>query len=226
MVRGTQTVFKYKTIKGPLHKLPAIIKFFLLLPSSALCMFLPPLLLGAGITTAVIAAFLFRFSLREQLADLKPAFWYAAVMYALSLLSSIMENTVLNAAVFIPRPGFIETALRLALIMQLSAMLFRTTSSIEIRQSFVTLEKYIRLALKRLPLFGKLISPQPRFAQIVSVFLCFISEIFSIWADINLAWKARGGRQGLNKIKTTVFVLISLSFEKASVKARALEARS
>jgi biotin transport system permease protein/energy-coupling factor transport system permease protein len=103
-------------------------------------------------------------------------------------------------AVLIPRAGFLQTILRLLLIVQISALLFRTTSPLEIRE-------VVRL-------------------EIISLFICFIPEIFKTWTSINLAWKSRGGRQGLPKIKTLIFVLITLSFEKAAIKAKALQARS
>ena len=228
------TVFRYKTVKGPLHKLPAMLKLFLLLPISVFCMSLPSLWLTAGMAIAVITAFLCHFTLREQLTDLKPAFYYASLMYALSVLSNVFENIQHFSflifhfsflTVFIPRPDFLRITLRLTLIVQLSALLFRTTSSMEIREGLNAIERFIRLAFSRLPFLGKRISTQPRFAENISLFLCFIPEIFSIWTSINLAWKARGGKNGLLKIKMLVFVLISLSFEKAALKAKALEAR-
>ncbi|MCL2444230.1 MAG: hypothetical protein FWD13_12315 [Treponema sp.] len=61
--------------------------------------------------------------------------------------------------------------------------------------------------------------------DIITLFLCFIPEIFQTWTSINTAWKARGGRQGISKIRTLVFVLISISLEKAALKAKALFAR-
>ncbi|MDR1836681.1 MAG: energy-coupling factor transporter transmembrane protein EcfT [Treponema sp.] len=230
-INGTQTVFRYKTAKGPLHKLPVMLKLFLLLPLSVFCMSLPPLGLAAGIITAAITAFLCGFTLREQLADMKPAFLYAALMYALSVFSNLLENWgtlpaySLAAGILLPRDDFLRIALRLALIVQLSALLFRSTSSIEIREGLNTTERFIRRIFSRLPLLGKQISIRPRFAQNITLFLCFIPEIFSIWASVNLAWKARGGKQGMARIKTLIFVLISLSFEKAALKTKALEAR-
>jgi len=203
MVRNT--VFKYKTIKGPLHKVPAIIKLLLLLPLSLFCMYLPPFLLGTGIIFCVILSFIFGFSLQEQLTDIKPAFYYAILMYILSVFSiftgnfrSLTYNELYT--VFIPRYEYLCIILRLALIVQISALVFRTTSALEIR-------KAARL-------------------EIISIFLCFIPEIFKIWSSVNLAWKARGGKNNLLKIKTVVFVIISLCFEKAALKAKALEARS
>jgi len=211
-VMGTQAIFKYKTRRGPLHKLPALLKLFLLLPLCVFCMSLAPLWLGVGIFAAAIIAFMCQFTLREQLTDLKPAAYYAFLMYALSVFSAVFDNwgkmplSALAAAAFIPREEYLYIALRLALVVQLSALLFRTTSSLEIRES-------LRIIL------------HPRFAQNISLFLSFIPEIFTTWTTINLAWKARSGKQGLAQIKTLVFVLISLSFEKAALKAKALEAR-
>jgi len=231
MVGRAGTVFRYKTIKGPLHKLPAMLKLFLFLPLSVICMSLPPLYLASGIIAALLTAFLCGFTLREQLTDFKPAAFYASLMYGLSVFSTLVENwgsmpvSALAAAALLPRTGFPHSALRLTLVVQLSALLFRTTSSVEIREALVTLERRIRLILKRLPLLGKAISPRPCFLQNISMFLSFIPEIFEAWAAFDLAWKARGGRQGTAKIKTLVFVLITMSFEKASLKARALEAR-
>jgi energy-coupling factor transporter transmembrane protein EcfT len=205
----TQAVFRYKTIKGPLHKVPALLKLILLLPLSVFCMSLSVKWLCAGIIISSMTAFYCRFTLREQLTDLTPAFFYAVLMYALSVFSNLFEllaKITLNAniidnVVFIimPRYEFLHIGLRLVLIVQFSALLFRTTSALEIRE-----------ALRIEP---------------ISLFLSFIPVIFETWKTTDLAWKARGGRQGVIKIKTVVFVLISLSMEKAAMKSTALAAR-
>jgi len=201
----SNSVFKYKTIKGPLHKIPAIIKLLLLLPVSFFCMYLPSLWLGVGILFCVLIAFICGLSLQDQITDFKPVFFYALLMYALSVFSNLIDNFRLMPVnqfltVLIPDLGYLRITLRLALIVQISALLFRTTSSLEIRE-------VVRL-------------------EILSLFLSFIPEIFKIWTSVNMAWKARGGKEGFGKIKTLMFVLISLSFEKAALKANALAARS
>jgi len=201
----SNAVFKYKTKTGPLHRIPAVIKLLLLLPFSVFCMSLPPLWLGVGIIIAVPAAFICGLSLHDQITDFKPAFYYALLMYALSVFSNLSDVnfklTPFNqlTAVLIPNPEYLRITLRLALIVQVSALLFRTTSPLEIREA-------VKL-------------------EIISLFLCFIPEIFKIWTSVNLAWKSRGGKEGPGKIKTLVFVLISLSFEKAALKIKALDAR-
>ncbi|MDR2972218.1 MAG: hypothetical protein LBU83_09870 [Bacteroidales bacterium] len=232
-IKGKQTVFKYKTIKGPLHKLPAIIKLFLLLPLSIFCMSLASRQLAAGILSAVILASFCRFTLREQLTDLKPAAFYAVLMYGLSVFSNLFENwqELLYrfadiALVFIPRYDFLRIVLRLVLVVQLSALFFRSTSSMEIREGLSAIELFVKRLLSRLPLVKNRISHRWSFAEYICLFLGFIPEIFANWSAINMAWKARGGKQGFAKIKTVVFILISLSMEKAAVKAKALTARS
>jgi len=211
-----QTIFKYKTIKGPLHKIPAAIKLLLFLPLSIICLSFPSLWLLTGIFTAILLSFLCGITLTEQLTDLKPAIFYAFLLYILSIFSTLLEHSTfhiqhstlnttnstlhtIHYTLFTIKPEFLRIALRLILIVQLSALLFRTTSSLEIRE-------VVRL-------------------DVITLFLCFIPEIFQTWTSINTAWKARGGRQGLSKIKTLVFILISISLEKAALKAKALEAR-
>ena len=242
VIYARQSVFKYKTIKSPLHKLPAILKFFLLLPLSILCMSLTSNQLATGIAAAIITAFLCRFTIKEQLTDLKPALLYAALMYALSVFSNTFElfsNSQLHITsslllttyyllpaicyLLTPQAEFLRIALRLVLIIQISALLFRSTSSMEIREGLCSIEFFARKRLRFL--FGKRISLQCRFAQGLSLFLSFIPEIFAAWSLINMAWKARGGKNNFSKIATTVFVLISLSFEKAAAKQKALFAR-
>lgn len=203
MVNRGQSIFKYKTIKCPLHRVPSVIKLFMFLPLSILCMTLPVFYMAAGIIAAATAAFICRFTLREQLIDLKPAAFYAVLMYGLSVFSNLIENwgniPPDTVKIFLPRHDFLRIALRLFLIVQLSAFLFRTTTPLEIRDA-------VRI-------------------KTIFLFLGFIPEVFETWTTINLAWKARAGRNGFSKIKTVVFVLVSLSMEKAAVKAKAIEAR-
>jgi len=201
----SNAVFRYKTKKGPLHKVSALIKLLLLLPLSVFCMALPPLWLGAGIVSAVLIAFICGLSVNDQITDIKPALYYALLMYVISVFSNYIDNHKLTSVnqfltILIPGREYLRITLRLALIVQISALLFRTTSSMEIRET-------VRL-------------------KIISLFLSFIPEIFKIWTSVNLSWKARGGKEGLAKIKTLGFILISLCFEKAALKAKALEARS
>jgi len=231
MVSGKHTIFRYKTVKGHLHKFPPILKLFLLLPLSVFCLSLPPLWLAVGKISAVFTAFLCKFTLHEQITDIKPAVYYAALMYGLSIFSTLLESwgiiplATLAVVVLIPQLEFLQITMRLLLIVQLSALLFRTTSAIEIRNGLLTIEQFTRRKLSILPLFGKYISQRPRFADSIALFLGFIPEIFAIWTSFNLTWKARGGKNGISKIKYLVFVIITQSLERAALKSKAITAR-
>ena len=215
-----QSLFKYKTIKGPLHKLPVILKLFILIFLSVFCLFFSAFWLGIAILTAVIISFLCGFSFNEQITDLKPAFLYAVIMYLLSVFSNLTE--IISFIYFqpeflIPNPDYLIIILRLTFIIQISALLFRTTCFLELKECLNTIERFIKKLFKNTNTFY--------FTDTISLFLIFIPEFFSVWSDVNLAWKARGGKSGIKKIKTLIFVLISISFEKAAIKAKALEAR-
>jgi len=207
-VKKQLTIFQYKTKKGLFHKIPAIIKLILLLPFSILCVSLPSNWLFAGIIAAMIIAFIGGLNLKEQLTDFKPVLFYGVFMYLLSVFSNLFENVFITQpyidiyTVFFllkPKTDFLRFILRLTLIVQLSALLFRTTSSLEIREVV-------------------------RF-EAVSIFIMFIPEIFNIWSSIDLAWRARGGKKGFVKIRMLLFALISLCFERAAIKSKAIESR-
>jgi biotin transport system permease protein/energy-coupling factor transport system permease protein len=181
--------------------------------------------LAAGIIAAFITASFCRFSLREQLADLKPAAVYGALMYALSVFTQISQAVketpalVFTGAIFIPNDEYLRISLRLIIVIQLSALFFRSTSSMEIRDSLRIIER----GILKLRVTGK--RSYGYITNSIALFLCFIPEIFTSWTDINYAWKARGGKNGIKKIKTVLFVLISISLQKASLKEKAMSAR-
>ncbi|MCL2230756.1 MAG: energy-coupling factor transporter transmembrane protein EcfT [Treponema sp.] len=205
---GRNAIFQYKTVNGPLHKVPAIIKLILLLPLSILVFYLPALWLCFGFFILMALAFIGGITFTEQLRDLKPAIIYTVFMYTLSVFSNLFlyyETTAIPMDIpllyFILTPNdyFLRFAIRLTIIIQISALVFRTTSSLEIRNA-------VRI-------------------EAIYLFLGFIPEIFKIWTSIDTAWKARRGKNGIKKIKTLLYVLISLSFEKAAIKSKALESR-
>jgi len=197
------SIFKYNYIKGPLHKVPAIIKIIFFIPIIVFCVTLTSLWLCIGIGIMILSAFICRLSLHDQMLDLKPVLFYILFIYLLSILSNIINYDSLNTAhfsLFIPNSEILRIMLRIILIVQISSVFFRTTSSLEIRDA-------VKL-------------------NIITLFLMFIPEIFNTWSNINLAWKARASSKGIKKVKNLLFALISLSFEKAFIKSKALEARS
>jgi energy-coupling factor transporter transmembrane protein EcfT len=232
-------VFQYRQGGSILHRIPALPKLALVLSFTGILMFLPFYTIGWGILAAAILAFTCGFSLREQLTDIKPVLFYTAFLYLINIFSHLpsVNFAVLTggnfspearralAAIFYPDLEYRLYILRLLLVMQLSALFFRTTTSIEIKGAIRGFETNIRGAVKKLP-FTKKVSPEAKFGLSLTLTLSFIPELFGLWERLNRAYKARGGRGGLKKARVLLIALFSLSFSWADKKARALAARN
>jgi biotin transport system permease protein/energy-coupling factor transport system permease protein len=231
-------VFQYRKGRGVLYRVPALPKLALLLSLAVLLMFLPLHAVCGGILAAAVFAAVCGFTRREQFADTKPVLFYAAFLYLINIFShlSALSFTVPGggnsgpeirrtlAAVFCPDLEYRLYILRLLLVMQLSALFFRSTTSVETKGAIRALETSIRRTIKKLP-FTKNISAGAKFGTSLALTISFIPELFGLWERLNRAYKARGGKGGLKKVRVLLIALFSLSFNLAEKKARALSAR-
>jgi energy-coupling factor transporter transmembrane protein EcfT len=108
--------------------------------------------------------------------------------------------------------------------MQLSALLFRTTTSIEIKETLCAIETGIRAVLRKLP-FGQRIAPDVKLGKQAALMISFIPALFELWEKLNRAYRARGGKGGFTKYRILLIALIALSFHHAAEKAKAFAAR-
>jgi biotin transport system permease protein/energy-coupling factor transport system permease protein len=229
-MKEKNVIFRYRKGNSVLHRLPALLKLFLLLSLGVGVMFLPLYAISAGIVMLMIPAFLCGFTVREQLTDIKPALFYALFLYMISIFTGLFSADF-NAAksadiaeILYPDYEYGLYILRLLLVMQLSALLFRTTTSIEIKEAVCAAETTIRGTIKKLP-FAKNISMRAKLGTGAALTINFIPALFELWNSLNRAWKARGGKGGLKKARILLIALIALSFHYALEKARALAAR-
>ncbi|MDR0450759.1 MAG: energy-coupling factor transporter transmembrane protein EcfT [Treponema sp.] len=239
-MRERNLVFQYRKGGGILCRIPALPKLALVLGLALILMFLPFYAIPAGILAAAAFARLCGFTPREQLADVKPVLFYAAFLYLINIFSHLAsadfaafavpvrgagpEARRRLAAILYPDSEYGLYALRLLLVMQLSALFFRTTTSTEIKGAILGLEANIRRVIRKLP-FTKSVSPRAKFGTSLALTISFIPELFSLWERINRAYRARGGRGGLKKARVLLVSLFSLAFSYADKKARALAAR-
>ncbi|MDR1096165.1 MAG: energy-coupling factor transporter transmembrane protein EcfT [Spirochaetaceae bacterium] len=233
-MKAHAVVFRYKRGRSVCHRLPAPVKLALMLCVAVTVMFLPLTAVCAGIVLSAVFAGLCRFTLREQCADIKPACYYALFLFAVNFAANLYAARAtgpgrdwLRAA--LPRADYVLYAARLCLVMQLSALLFRTTTSLQIKETLSAAEAAVRAALKKLPFARKSaqrIAPDAKWAQHAALMLNFIPVLFEIWEKLNRAYRARDGRGGLKKYRILLIALFALSFHCASEKARALAARA
>jgi biotin transport system permease protein/energy-coupling factor transport system permease protein len=218
-------IFRYKPGKSLVHKAPAWIKLVLLFPLSAVTLYIPLAVSGALVASMCVCAFLCGFSAREQHADLRAAWYYAVFLYVLAVLTNWTVAPSWTPRLLVPGIDWLTGSVHLILMLQISGLLFRTTTSLALKDGIDAIERVLRGGFRRLPFAGKHISPDSRFAKNIALFIGFIPAVFGLWQKIERAWIVRSGGNGIKKIKVLAPSLISLSFYAAAAKARALAAR-
>jgi hypothetical protein len=91
--------------------------------------------------------------------------------------------------------------------MQTSYLIFKTSTSIELRQG-----------INCIPVLRLLAEP-------ISMFLNFIPMVSKIWRQLKISWKARGGKESLKMYVVLFPVLFSTGMKKAWNLSRAISIR-
>ncbi len=94
---------------------------------------------------------------------------------------------------------------RIIVAMAYTSVFFRTTSHREIREALEKVELFVTFGHSKLG-----------FPKSFALFLNFLPQLFSIWANLDKAWRARQGKRGIRKILVLMPVFISLSIKKAN----------
>ena len=214
------SAFSYKNGSSPLHKCPPAIKLVLIPIISIVFLFLPPLFICIFAITQFFIACTLRFSLREQFKDLKPVFLYAAMLFIFQLILNLSNGTFSFQDSFSWQNNkeTIFALIKLLSFFQSSSLLFRTTTSLELRDGISTIESEIRKIFQ--------LKNKNNFTNAIFLFLNFIPIVSKIWQESKKAYLARGGKRNLKMYFTLLPVLFSVGIKKAYNQARALEIRS
>lgn len=209
--------------------MPAWIKL-LIVPAVSIAAFnMPPLFLPAAVLAQAVLAFFLRFSLSEQLRDLKFALCFAPFLYitgfagifCASLLGGGMDFASALASSAGKSLGNSETAvmlLRLICLLQSSSLVFKTTTSLEIRNGIGDIEGAARRLLG--------LRPGLPLTELLAFTLYFIPLVFKIWSQLEAAWKARQGKASPRMFMALLPALFSVGMKSAYNAARAVMARS
>ena len=211
------TAFSYKPGSSFLHRCPAWIKI-LLIPVVSVAVFKLPFYCTIWLCIMqVILAFVLKFSVREQLRDLKAILYYAVFLIFAKLIGSVASGQLEIS-------GFIRNEtetwillLKLLCVMQSASIVFKTSTSLQIREGLESME----LAVRRL-FHAKKETPV---AQAVSFFICFIPQVSKNWQQAERAWKARGGKKSLRMFIVLLPVFFSVGMKQAYNSARAISIR-
>ena len=235
------TAFSYKQGTSFLHRCPAWIKI-LLIPAVSIAVFKLPFYCAAGLCVIqIMIACALRFTIREQLLDLKAVLYYAVFLIFAKIIGSIgagfaagrisavsfSDIPQLTAAFFNSEAATWGLLLRLLCVMQTASLIFKTSTSLQIREGLESLELVVRHAFCKLFRSRKTEST-PRhapIAQAVSLFICFIPQVSKNWQQAERAWKARGGRKSLRMFVVLLPVFFSVGMKQAYNTARAISIR-
>lgn len=220
------SLFAYKPGSSFLHKCPAWCKILFIPLLNILFLCLPPYFSLGLMIFQVLLAFGLGFSIREQLSDLRPIIYYAVLLFVFQLISwfigglSPMEGGMnLNLRGLSPQTfaqSFSWAAeketvfllIKLFAIMQSASLVFKTSSSLELREGI-----------------GKLFGYNSVFTNAISMFLNFIPMLSKIWEESKRAWIARSGKANLKMYMVLLPVLFSVGMKKAFNMARAISIR-
>lgn len=229
--------FSYKPGNSIVHKMPAWIKL-LILPTINILFFCLPFYFSIGfILFQFLIFFLLKFSFRDIFSDLKIVLYYAVILYLFGFIGNfcgtyfpqfsseyigeaiaVSEGLKISAEKNFANKETLEMLLKILCIMQSTSILFKTSTSLEIREGVGTIESAVRKFF-HLP-------KKNSFTNMISLFLCFIPMVFKIYGQIKMAWYARGGKHNLKMYMTIFPVLFSVGMKKAYNQAKAIAVRS
>lgn len=93
--------------------------------------------------------------------------------------------------------------------MQTSSLVFKTSTSLEMREGI-----------------SKIFGRKSAITNAISMFLNFIPMISKIWQQSKVAWKIRGGKNGIKMYFVLLPILFSVGMKKAYNLAKAVQIRN
>ena len=247
-------LFSYKQGSSILHKIPACWKIIFIPFINLLFFLLPPYCVMILIFLQFVIARLLKFSLREQLCDIKPIIYYAVLLlifkifscliaffndyeWGLSPLKSFLEEIKLwwgqiygeiekkggQTSMFFQHFSWesekntIFLLLKLLSIMQSASLIYKTSTSLEIREGIGAIETFIHKIFH--------INKANIITDSISMFLIFIPIISEIWDKSKKSWLVRGGKNSIKMYIVLIPLLFSVGMKKAYNMARAVSIR-
>lgn len=221
------SAFSYKAGRSFFHRLPAWIKI-IFIPSFNIAVFSLNWRFGAVFVVLQFVLFCFlHFTLREQTADMSPVLWYGVFLYFINLLSGTYINYahagltggfVMAVKDCLHDEGTFSTVIKFWACNQSASLMFKTSTSLELREGIEKIESAIRRFLP--------CKKETRFASLVSMFINFIPAVFKLWNELKRAWFVRGGKHSFRMYFSLFPVLFSVGLKYASDTTKAVLIRN
>lgn len=212
------SAFTYQPGNSFLHRLPAWIKILIIPALNILFFCLPPVFSVILICTQVGLGFYLHFGFRSQLQDLKPVIYYAFLLYIFSFFGNVFASGMEGIKITFQNKETAIMLVKLFCIMQSCSLMFRTSTSLEIRDGIGVMETAVRKVFH--------LKPQNQLTNLLSLFICFIPMVYKTWNQSVRAWKARHGKTGIRMYLTLLPVLFSVGMKQAYNTSKAVAIRS
>ena len=200
-------LFAYTKKDSAVHRTPAALKLLLLFAVPVVLYLTPIWVCLALIPTFLLLALIAGIGVGRFFRDLRPIVIYSLMIISIDVLTWLIfrknDDVITNSSLYL--------ILRLLCAVEATSVFFRTTSIYEITEmlSRITFGKA-----------GLVVS------SMLSLFLTFLPQIFASWAELDSAYRARGGRKGIAKAAVLLPLLISMSINRARTTYLALLNRS
>lgn len=204
------SLFSYKKGNSFLHKCPAWCKILFIPLINILFLCLPSYFSVALVILQFVLACILKFSIREQLTDLKPVIYYMFLLFLFQIISWLI-NGAQDFKSYFSWESEKETVLllvKLFAVMQSASLVFKTSTSLEIRDGI-----------------GKIFGRNSVITNALSMFMNFLPMVSKIWSQSKRAWIARGGKKSIRMYMVLLPVLFSVGMKKAYNSARAITIR-
>jgi len=213
-------IFRYKQGSSFLYRLPSWFKILFIFTAGCTAFLLPLNICLAGIAAASVLSFYSGFSMQDQAATGIPVLYYAILLWfagCITKLTAMYPHIQMSAALFLPETNDILLCIRVFFSLLVTSLFFRTTTPLSLRTGIGQIEHAVRSILP--------VSKQNSFTESFSFFMLFIPRVLDIWNSIEYAWKARGGKNGIRKIRILIPVLLSLCLHQVWTTSRAVRSR-
>lgn len=219
------SLFSFQSTSSPLTKLPAGIKLLALFFAIAS-------LFSINLTVALVLcpllilfSAIMGFSLASQLKDFLPILAYLILYYLMAVTINAIQAGSLSSQSLIPSRKIILSILRLLLSVQLASLLYKSTTTTQIKFSLQKAESFLRRLLHSIPFIGNKIDTRASTTFSLTLVISFIPSIMSLWNQLEVSWRARGGKPGLSMVRTLLPQLLVLAFQDAEDSWQAIASR-
>ena len=219
------SLFSFQPTKSPLTKINPGIKLLFLLISVISLFYIDLIPTTIIFFLLVFISIPLGFSLKSQFQDFKPIFIYIVMYYLISSINNFFQNKAFTVNLLIPSPTITLSMLRLLVSLQLARFFYKTTTTTQLKWSLEKIEGGLRSLLQKIPVIGKKIHRETSFTLTFTLVISFIPRLMSLWNQLELSWKARGGTAGLKMISTLLPQLFILAFTEAENTLQALLSR-